>query len=665
MSENKFGSDLIGQREQRIAKVKELLEKGINPYPGKSQRTHTADEVISNFGVLENTAVIVNGRIMTWRQHGEIQFLDLQDQTGRIQLYIRNEELQASNISKQTLGQDMLNLLDIGDHIEVHGVVTKTKTGQESILVSEIKLLSKSIRPLPNKWQGVTDKETRYRRRYLDMTMNPEVRDRFKRRSVFWNAVRDFMDSKGFSEVNIPVLEHTTGGADARPFVTYYDVLDETFYLRISHELPLKRLLGGGFEKVYDLGARFRNEGFSDEHLPEHVAMEWYWAYADYRDGMKLTEEMFKYVLEKTYGTLQFNVKGEEIDLDVEWGEIDFATVIKENFGVDVFDDSVEKLIKVYVENGGEADLGMNRSRVSDGLWKLIRKDIVGPVFLTGVPKFLSPLAKANVDDPRKADRFHPIILGSEMANAFSELNDPQEQLERFLEQQNMRDSGDEEAHMLDVDFVEMLEYGMPPAVGFGLSERVFWAFEGVTAREGVPFPPMKRFTDNFTKEIYGDRVDFNDIEKRKRSSFVSSPSGDIVANSKFVMVLNKELEGWRLTNTVGHLSAYLASKVGDNLLSRERFNLGDNESIPANSQFPIISLSANPGQMHNFAKTVEQSDLNYLIYIDEMIQFNLDDPLQDALKDKKLEELQILGVGLFGPVGEVDALTKKFSMWK
>lgn len=665
MSENKFGSDLIGQREQRIAKVKELLEKGINPYPGKSQRTHTADEVISNFGVLENTAVIVNGRIMTWRQHGEIQFLDLQDQTGRIQLYIRNEELQASNISKQTLGQDMLNLLDIGDHIEVHGVVTKTKTGQESILVSEIKLLSKSIRPLPNKWQGVTDKETRYRRRYLDMTMNPEVRDRFKRRSVFWNAVRDFMDSKGFSEVNIPVLEHTTGGADARPFVTYYDVLDETFYLRISHELPLKRLLGGGFEKVYDLGARFRNEGFSDEHLPEHVAMEWYWAYADYRDGMKLTEEMFKYVLEKTYGTLQFNVKGEEIDLDVEWGEIDFATVIKENFGVDVFDDSVEKLIKVYVENGGEADLGMNRSRVSDGLWKLIRKDIVGPVFLTGVPKFLSPLAKANVDDPRKADRFHPIILGSEMANAFSELNDPQEQLERFLEQQNMRDSGDEEAHMLDVDFVEMLEYGMPPAVGFGLSERVFWAFEGVTAREGVPFPPMKRFTDNFTKEIYGDRVDFNDIEKRKRSSFASSPSGDIVANSKFVMVLNKELEGWRLTNTVGHLSAYLASKVGDNLLSRERFNLGDNESIPANSQFPIISLSANPGQMHNFAKTVEQSDLNYLIYIDEMIQFNLDDPLQDALKDKKLEELQILGVGLFGPVGEVDALTKKFSMWK
>lgn len=665
MSENKFGSDLIGQREQRIAKVKELLEKGINPYPGKSERTHSAEEIMNNFSQLENTAVIVNGRIMTWRQHGEIQFLDLQDQTGRIQLYIRNEELQASNISKQTLGLDMLNLLDIGDHIEVHGFVTKTKTGQESILVTEIKLLSKSIRPLPNKWQGVTDKETRYRRRYLDMTMNPEVRDRFKRRSVFWNAVRDFMDSKGFSEVNIPVLEHTTGGADARPFVTYYDVLDETFYLRISHELPLKRLLGGGFEKVYDLGARFRNEGFSDEHLPEHVAMEWYWAYADYRDGMKLTEEMFKYVLEKTYGTLQFNVKDEEIDLDVEWGEIDFATVIKENFGVDVFDDSVEQLIKVYVENGGEADLGMNRSRVSDGLWKLIRKDIVGPVFLTGVPKFLSPLAKANVDDPRKADRFHPVILGSEMANAFSELNDPQEQLERFLEQQNMRDSGDEEAHMLDVDFVEMLEYGMPPAVGFGLSERVFWAFEGVTAREGVPFPPMKRFTDNFTKEIYGDRVDFNEIEKRKRPNFASATSGGPAANSKFVMVLNKELEGWRLTNTVGHLSAYLASKVGDNLLSRERFNLGDNKSIPANSQFPIISLSANPGQMHNFAKTVEQSGLNYLIYIDEMIQFNLDDPLQDALKDKKIEELQILGVGLFGPVEEVDALTKKFSTWK
>ncbi|WKZ31101.1 MAG: lysine--tRNA ligase [Candidatus Dojkabacteria bacterium] len=662
MNETKFGSDLIGQRAQRIAKVKELTQLGINPYPGKGERTKYASEIIVQYAQLEGKKVVVNGRVMTWRQHGDIQFIDLQDQTGRIQLYIRNEELGATNTAEGILGLDKLHLLDIGDHIEARGTVTKTKTGQESVLVTSIKLLSKSIRPLPNKWQGVTDKETRYRRRYLDMTMNPEVREMFVRRGVFWNAVRDFMESTGFTEVNIPVLEHTTGGADARPFETYYDALAENFYLRISHELPLKRLLGGGFEKVYDLGPRFRNEGFSEEHLPEHVAMEWYWAYADSRDGMKLTEEMFKYVLEKVYGTLQFEIRGNAVDLSGQWEEIDFSTVVWDKFGVSVFDDTVEKLVDVYVKNGGEADLNMNRSRVADGLWKLIRKDIVGPVFLTGVPKFLSPLSKANVDDPRKADRFHPIILGSEMANAFSELNDPQEQLDRFLEQQDMRDSGDEEAHMLDIDFVEMLEYGMPPAVGFGMSERVFWAFEAVTAREGVPFPPMKRFFDNFSKEIYGDRVDFSKLTSHKKPAYAASSTP--ASNSKFVIVLNKDVEGWRLTNTVGHLTAYLGGKVGEAVVGRESFTLADGDKISANSQFPVITLAANPGQMVNFARKVQETGLPYLIYVDEMIQFNLDDPLQEDLKDKKLDDLLIWGIGVFGAADIIDPLTKKFSMW-
>jgi lysyl-tRNA synthetase class 2 len=338
------------------------------------------------------------------------------------------------------------------------------------------------------------------------MVMNPEIRERFQRRSLFWQATREFMNKKGFVEINIPVLEHLTGGADAKPFVTHYDALNEDFYLRISHELPLKRLIGGGFEKVYDIGVRFRNEGFDDEHLPEHIAMEFYWAYANYLDGMDFTEEMFKYILKKVYGTLKFSVRGFDVDLDQKWEVKKFEDLMKERYlGIDIYNESEaslnDRLKKAGVDLGEQA----NRSRAVDNLWKQIRKDICGPIFVTGIPKFFSPLSKTDESDSRIVERFFPVICGSEMANAFSELNDPQDQLARFVEQQQMRDNGDEEAQMLDIDFVEMLEYGMPPAVGFGMSERVFWFFEGVTAKEGVPFPQMKTEYDKMTLEIYSD----------------------------------------------------------------------------------------------------------------------------------------------------------------
>ncbi len=422
--------------------------------------------------------VAVVGRLISFREHGAIIFSNIQDESGIIQLYIRQDEMEPYSAKAGNMGWENLQLLDVGDFIEASGTVTKTKRGQISVAPKAIRLLSKAIRPLPDKWQGLKDKEERYRRRYLDMTMNKDIRERFVRRSKFWNSIRGFLNSKGFVEVNIPVLEHVTGGADAKPFVTHYDALDQDFFLRISHELPLKRLLGAGFEKVYDIGPRFRNEGFSDEHLPEHIAMEWYWAYADFRDGMKLTEEMFKYVLKEVYGTLQFHIKGFDIDLDQEWKEIKYAEIIKERFDVDVFNDSVEHMSSVLKDNGVDLGSEINRNRVVDNLWKLIRKTIAGPVFLTGVPKFLSPLSKTNSEDDTLTDRFHPIIAGSELANAFSELNDPVDQLDRFVEQQKLREQGDEEAHMMDIDFVEMLEYGMPPACGFGLSERVFWFFE-------------------------------------------------------------------------------------------------------------------------------------------------------------------------------------------
>ncbi|MBN1916128.1 lysine--tRNA ligase [Candidatus Dojkabacteria bacterium] len=498
-------STLAQIRKIRLEKINLLRKLGINPYPSKGRKDFLNKEIVENFPKYEGKKVSLVGRIMSWREHGHIVFAHIQDESGRIQLYVKDEVLEKTSKEKQTLGFSDLGLLDVGDFIEANGEITKTQRGEISILPSQIKLLSKTLRPLPEKWHGITDVEERFRRRYLDMTMNPEVRERFERRSKFWQATRAFLNKNGFIEVNIPVLEHVTGGADAKPFITHFDALDQDLYLRISHELPLKRLIGGGFEKVYDIGARFRNEGFSDEHLPEHVAIEWYWAYADFRDGMKLTQEMFKYVMKEVYGKLNFEIRGFQIDLDKEWEILDFVNLMSKRFKIDIFKDPVEKMNSVLKKEGVDLGKDINRNRVVDNLWKLIRKDIGGPAFLLGVPKFLSPLSKSNAENSNIVDRFQPIIAGSELANAWSELNDPVDQLERFVDQQKLREAGDDEAQMMDIDYVEMLEYGMPPAVGYGHSERVFWFFENVTAKEGVPFPSLKSELEDTTREIYKD----------------------------------------------------------------------------------------------------------------------------------------------------------------
>jgi lysyl-tRNA synthetase class 2 len=281
------------------------------------------------------------------------------------------------------------------------------------------------------------------------------------------------------------------------------DALDQDFYLRISHELPLKRLLGAGFEKVYDIGARFRNENYSDEHLPEHVAMEWYWAYANWQDGMKFMEDMYKTVLQKTFGTLRFKLGEFDVDMSGKWEVWDYATVIRDKYGIDIYNTTIEEVAAKLKENGLEVEKTDSIPRGVDKLWKNIRKDVAGPVWLINTPKFISPLAKSDPTNDQIVQRFQPVIAGSELGNGFSELNDPIDQLNRFVEQQNMRDAGDEEAMMLDIDFVEMLEYGMPPACGWGYSERVFWIFEGVTAREGVPFPQLRSDVDETTRELY------------------------------------------------------------------------------------------------------------------------------------------------------------------
>ncbi len=487
-------------RDERLRKLEALKGLGVNAYPAKARRTHLAGEIAPGFDALEGQEVTVAGRLMSLRKFGKLAFLVLKDASGQIQLFLRDGDVASLRPEDSALGMNELSLLDSGDFVEAKGIVMKTQTGEVSVGVKTLRLLAKALRPLPAE---LTNKEERFRRRYVDMSVNQEVRERFIRRSKFWQATRNYLNDNGFTEVNTPVLEHTTGGADANPFVTHMDALGQDFYLRISQELPLKRLLGGGFEKVYDIGPRFRNENYTDEHLPEHIAMEWYWAYANWEDGMKFMENMFKQVLQQTFGTQQFKLGRFDVDMSGEWEVWDYATVIKDRYGIDVYESSLDEVKRALADNKLEVEKTENRARGIDKLWKNIRKDVAGPVWLVNTPKFISPLAKSNPENEATVQRFQPVIAGSEMGNGFSELNDPIEQLNRFVEQQSMRDAGDDEAMMLDIDFIEMLEYGMPPACGWGYSERVFWVFEGVTAREGVPFPQLRADIDATTRALY------------------------------------------------------------------------------------------------------------------------------------------------------------------
>jgi lysyl-tRNA synthetase class 2 len=476
-------------RDERLRKLTELKELGINPYPAESHRTHNAGEVVADFEQLEGQTATIAGRVMGIRKFGKLAFIVVKDFSGQVQLFLREGAVSELDAANGVLGMKQLPLLDTGDFIEATGEIIKTQTGEISIGVSSLRLLTKALRPMPTE---LTSKEERLRRRYVDMNVNQEVRDRFVRRSKFWQATRDYLNQNGFLEINIPVLEHTTGGADANPFVTHMDALDQDFYLRISHELPLKRLIGAGYEKVYDLGPRFRNENYSDEHLPEHVAMEWYWAYANWQDGMKFMEGMYKYVLQETFGTLQFRLGEFDVDMSGEWEVWDYATIIKERYGIDVYQSSLEEVKQALADNKLEVEQTENRARGIDKLWKNIRKSVAGPVWLINTPKFISPLAKSDPDDDRVVERFQPVIAGSELGNGFSELNDPIDQLDRFLEQQRMREAGDDEAQRLDEDYVKAMEYGMPPAFGFGVSERLFAFLENKPAHEAQLFPLLR-----------------------------------------------------------------------------------------------------------------------------------------------------------------------------
>ncbi|MCA9348942.1 DUF2000 family protein [Candidatus Saccharibacteria bacterium] len=645
-------------RDEQLAKVSRLREMGIDPYPAKSFRDTQVSEIINNPESKMGQGVCIAGRLVAHRQHGKVQFIDLEDSGATIQVIVHDGSLQPE-YPKGLLGFADLGLLTRGDFVEVAGVVANSQTGQLSIEAKGVRILTKVLRPLPDK---LDDKESRLRRRYLDMAVNPEVRERFVRRSKFWQATRNFLNGEGFTEINIPVLEHTTGGADANPFVTHMDALGEDFYLRISHELPLKRLLGAGFTKVYDIGPRFRNENYSDEHLPEHVAMEWYWAYANWEDGMQLTQRMVRYIADNTWGTRQFTLaNGMQIDLgadDQDWPKISFVGLLQEKYGLDVHTCSLEEAVAKLKEVGGEVEKVENRSRVIDKLWKLERIKIAGPAFLIEVPDFLQPLAKLNNSDNRSSEQFNLMLGGSEACKAYSELNDPLDQYGRFVQQQQMRQAGDDEAMMMDVDFVEMLEYGMPPACGYGNSERLFWMLEGVTAREGVVFPQLRREVDETTKGIYP--------EVYAADGLLANASGrEQDFTKRIVAVVNKQLESWQVANTAAHMSAYHAHKMAkDEFDSGEFFVTKDNHMLPRNSQHPILIKKAELKELHKLYNKAKEAGIRLHVFIKEMIDTNSDAEIVESLKYQTIDEVVIYGIALYGENETVNNLTKHFQLW-
>lgn len=469
-------------RKIRLEKVKKLRELGIDPYPSRVDGgPKSIKEGLESLGKTAEVA----GRLVGWRSHGNVIFADLKNESGAIQLWFQK------NLLKD--GYQILKYLDLGDFLYAKGKVTKTSAGEISVNVARFQLLTKSIRPLPSKWYGLKDEEERYRKRYLDLQINEDLKDLFRKKAVFWQSMRQFLIDKGFLEVETPVLENTAGGADANPFVTRHDALGIDLYLRISMgELWQKRLMVAGFEKTFEIGRQFRNEGISREHLQDYSQMEFYWAYANYKDSMALVEEMYKYVAKETFGKQKFTIGKFEIDLSAKWGRIDYTSIVKDKINLDISTASIEQIKDKLRELNTDFSVNEKKGRLIDLLWKKVRKDIAGPAFLVGHPVEVSPLAKRMRDNPKFVERYQVIIAGSEMGNGYSELNDPVDQKKRFEKQQKMRDEGDTEAQMHDADFVEALEYGMPPVTGFGVSERLFSFLADKPIRETVLFPLLK-----------------------------------------------------------------------------------------------------------------------------------------------------------------------------
>ena len=482
-------SQLLQIRRDKLTK---LQEEGNDPFQvTRYEVNKDSANIKENFYALEGSEVSIAGRLMSKRGMGKVSFCDLQDKSGRIQLYARKDEMEEAEYER-------FKKYDIGDIVGVHGVVFRTQRGEMSVRVVKVKLLSKSLLPLPEKFHGLTNTELRYRQRYVDLIVNPEVKRNFIIRSKFIKHVRDFMDGRGFMEVETPVLNTISGGATARPFITHHNTLDIDMYMRIATELPLKRLIVGGMDRVYEIGRIFRNEGMDPKHNPEFTTIELYQAYADFNDMMDLFEDLLSSAAQKILGTYQVEWQGEKLDLTPGWPRMPMHEAVKKYCGIDFMAITSDEEAVAAAKS-----IGVELPETADKTWgnalyecfdQKVEEKLIQPTFITMHPVDVSPLAKRSPSDPRLTERFELFICHSEMGNAFSELNDPIDQRQRFQKQVELRDKGDEEAGMMDEDFLTALEYGMPPTggLGIGIDRCVMLLTNSDSIREVILFPTMK-----------------------------------------------------------------------------------------------------------------------------------------------------------------------------
>ena len=475
----------------RREKLSALQSEGRDPFQEtKFTVSHHTQEIKDQFDALEGTEVTIAGRLMSKRGMGKVSFCDLQDKSGRIQLYARKDEMDEEEYNR-------FKKFDIGDIVGIRGEVFRTQRGEMSVRGRAITLLSKSLLPLPEKFHGLTDKETRYRQRYVDLIVNPEVRRNFEVRSAFVKYLRQFLDNRGYMEVETPVLNTISGGATARPFITHHNTLDIDMYMRIATELPLKRLIVGGMERVYEVGRIFRNEGMDTRHNPEFTTVELYEAYADFNDMMDLFEALLSGAAKEICGGYQLQWQGEEIDLTPGWPRLTMAEAVKQHLGVD-FMSITDDGEAVAAAKGAGVDMDGVEPTWGHALYECfdqkVERRLIQPTFITMHPVDVSPLAKRSPRDPRVTERFELFICRSEMGNAFSELNDPIDQKERFQKQVELRAGGDEEAGMMDEDYINALEYGLPPTGGLGIGvDRCVMLLTGADSiRDVILFPTMK-----------------------------------------------------------------------------------------------------------------------------------------------------------------------------
>lgn len=480
--------DLIEERKKKLALIRKA---GINPYPAKTAHPVPIAEVLEKFSELSESGekVVVAGRIFGLRDQGGLVFLDIKDRSGKIQAVLKKDNLKDFDFMK--------SVLDRGDFVSLSGTLFKTKSGERSVEAVELQILAKSLRPIPSEWYGIEEAETRLRQRYLDILLNEEVRNIFLKKAIFWDTIRNYLKKEGFLEVETPVFETIPGGADAEPFKAHYNALDMDFYLRISLELPLKKLLVAGFEKVFEIGRIFRNEGIDREHLQDYTQMEFYWAYRDYNDLMPFVQKMYKETIESVTGSLVTKFRGEKIYWGEEWPKIEYVKIFEKENKINPLNASRDELFDKAKSLGLSPDKNLGKGRLIDLIFKkTVRPKLIQPAFLVDPPVELVPLAKRSEKDPRIVERVQPVACGLELGNGFSELNDPIDQRARFEEQMKLREAGDKEAQRLDEDYLSAMEYGMPPAAGFGMSERFFAVIMDKPVRETVIFPLLRPRND-------------------------------------------------------------------------------------------------------------------------------------------------------------------------